>query len=218
MSGVAVDVKPEHISSSFSSISSLQPSLSSQFSGGKVGGEHDNSFLSSFGPTGKSIMDTSDLNMGGPHQENLPSLYEFLVELFGETLIHRLTAHLTNVTVKKDKKKELGKSPVGPSGRVPNERVLLEFLTREGFRPYKVQLPLKPLPRKPPAFHPWGRQLWRFQIPTTLLPVQTNMLEEEGRWLQRGRQRERAVLPKDIGRLTGRKHRTTRIDLGVICL
>ena len=69
----------------------------------------------------------------------------------------------------------------GRWGVARNEEQLLAFLKREGFRGFKVQLPMKPLPAKPPAFHPWGRQLWQFQIPTSLLPVHGNALDDRGR-------------------------------------
>lgn len=173
-------------------------------------------------------MDTSDLSLGGPQQQ-MPSLYEFLVDLFGEELIQRLTTHIMNVSLAE--RKTAVKSEVQGKGhevtqtkegrKAPREELLLNFLKREGFRPYKVQLPLKPMPRKPPAFHPWGRQLWRFHIPTTLLPVQVNMLETAGRRSRAGK-RGSAILPKYIKRHTYRcGSQTPRghvMDLGVIWL
>jgi hypothetical protein len=196
MSGVSVEVRPEHISSPSSSSS---PSHLRTFStlfpaGGGGGGAHDNSFLSSFGPTGgKSLMDTSDLNLGGGPQQDMPSLYEFLVDVFGESLVLRLTCHPKNVVQLGDKKMPGVSVKTGAPGRRGSivgtegrgragaEERILAFLKREGFRPFKVQLPMKPLSRKPPAYHPWGRQLWQFQISTALLPVQRNALDERGR-------------------------------------
>ena len=206
MSGVAVEVKPEHLSSA-ALTDSFQQTISSQLVGGGSGGGgraggaggHDTSFLSSFGPAGKSIMDTSDLNLGGPHHD-LPSPYEFLVDLFGESLVQRLTAHIRNLSSTEEKKSTV-KSDVSrkyavQSGQPPSEDVLLTFLKREGFQPYKVQLPLKPMPRKPPAYHPWGRQLWRFQIPTSLLPVRVNVLDGWGKRSRMRSQRGNIVHPK----------------------
>ena len=138
-------------------------------------------------------MDTSDLNLGGGPQQDMPSLYEFLVDMFGESLLLRLTSHLKNVAQLAEKKVSgVGKSEsqggrresvvaMEGRGRARGEERLLAFLKREGFKPFKVQLPVKPLSRKPPAYHPWGRQLWQFQIPTTVLPVYRNVLDNRGR-------------------------------------
>ena len=195
MSGVTVEVRPEHIfspSSSPSHLRTFSTVLPTASGGGGGGGAHDNSFLSSFGPSrGKSLMDTSDLNLGGSPQQDMPLLYEFLVDIFGESLLLRLTSHLTNVAALGEKK-PLGKTgslerkresvvAMEGRGRAGGEERLAAFLKKEGFRAVKVQLPVKPLSRRPPAYHPWGRQLWQFQIPTNLLPVRRNVLEDRGR-------------------------------------
>ena len=180
MSNMAVEVRPEHITSSSSSPHSHHHSFPGHLPTG--GGGHNSSFLSGFGPPGgKNLMDTSDLNLGGSPQENLPSLYEFLVGIFGESLVVRLSGHLRNLS--EEKRLSVVKCEGVSSVRemaVGGEQ-LLGFLKREGFQQIRVQLPLKPLPCKPPAYHPWGRQLWRFQIPTSVLPVQGNPLERRPR-------------------------------------
>lgn len=230
MSGVSVEVKPEHISSSSGSSSwSRQPHpLTSQLTASGIGGVADNSFLSSFVPAEKSmIMDTCDLSLGGPQEQHtMPSLYEFLVDLFGEELVTRLTAHVKNLSLAKEKRppskvetpaKEL--SLTADEGRRPSrEDALVEFLKREGFRSCKVQLPLKLMPQKPPTFHPWGRQLWRFQIPIPMLPVRSNVLEGRGQGRQRrgtGRHpkcfRRRPVIKRTT-------HLTHTFDIGAIWL
>ena len=222
-SQVPVEVKPEHITSATSAASSLHQGLSSQ----QLGGARESGFLSGFGGSAeKSIMDTSELGLvGEPPPNLLPSLYEFLVDLFGEKLVLRLTPHIRNVSSSSCERKIAKKSPA-VQGResesqsrerkgMPREDPLLSFLKREGFRPYKVQLPLKPMPRKAPAFHPWGRQLWRFNIPTTLLPVQGNMLEG------RTRRRPKGSVPLKATR--GHMHRSRNkspqiVDLGAVWL
>lgn len=218
MSGVPVEVRPEHISSSSSSMAAFsQHSLSSQ----PTGSRHDTSFLSNF------VMDTGDLSLGGPQQQ-MPSLYEVLVDLFGENLTQRLTTHIKNMpslqkkgTVKSEVQGKRNEPDQTKDARpVPREEVLLNFLKREGFQPCKVQLPLKVMPRKPPAFHPWGRQLWRFQIATTLLPVQGNVLEATT-LRPRGRRRGNPVPPKYIRRHTytrGSQRTRVHVDLGVMWL
>lgn len=216
MSGVPVEVRPEHISSTSSMAAFSQHSLSSQ----PTGSRHDTSFLSSF------VMDTSDLSLGGPQQQ-MPSLYEVLVDLFGENLIQRLTTHIKNMsslqkksTVKPEVQGRSDPVQMNDARPVPREEVLLNFLKREGFQPCKVQLPLKVMPRKPPAFHPWGRQLWRFQIATTVLPVQSNVLEATTP-RSRGRRRGNPILPKYICRHTYRRgnwRTRVHVDLGVMWL
>lgn len=216
LSGIPVEVRPEHISST-SMAAFSQHGLSSQATGSR----HDTSFLSSF------VMDTSDLSLGGPQQQ-MPSLYEVLVDLFGENLIQRLTTHIKNMSSLQKKgtvKSEVqGKrnEPVQTrdARQAPREEVLLNFLKREGFQPCKVQLPLKVMPRIPPAFHPWGRQLWRFQIATTLLPVQGNVLETTTP-RSRGRRRGNPILPKYTSRYTYRRgswRTRVHVDLGIIWL
>lgn len=217
MSGIPVEVRPEHISSTSSMAVFSQHGLSSQATGSR----HDTSFLSSF------VMDTSDLNLGGP-QQLMPSLYEVLVDLFGENLIQRLTTHVKNMsslqkkgTVKPEVQGRRNETVQTKDARpVPREDILLNFLKREGFQPCKVQLPLKVMPRKPPAFHPWGRQLWRFQIATTLLPVQGNVLEATT-VRSRGRRRGSTTLPKYTTRHTYRRgtlRTRVHVDLGVMWL
>ena len=235
MSGVSVEVKPEHISSATAASSSQQShnTLTSHITAGAIGGVQDNSFLSSFVPAAdKSLMDTSDLSLGGPQEQyEMPSLYEFLVDLFGEKLVQRLTAHVKNLSVGREKRpstraevsaKELSRTAADEGKRASRrEESLVYFLKREGFRLYKVQLPLKRMPQKPPAFHPWGRQLWRFQIPTALLPVRTNVLEQwsQGTW---GRQRRggAATVPKCFRRrpFIKRIRHTHTFDIGAIWL
>ena len=150
-------------------------------------------------------MDTSDLSLGEP-QEPIPTLYGFLVDLFGESLILRLIVYLQSVSQrekKAERKADTHAEPTPPSQKkvAPKEDMLLDFLKREGFKPYKVQLPHKPLPHKPPAFHPWGRKLWRFYIPTTLLPVQRNALDAKSK----RKKRSLRTTPPNISR--GRLHR-----------
>ena len=204
-------MKPEHLSSSFSTTSYLNQGPSSHLTG-----PNDSSFLSGFTPAGRSIMDTSDLSLGEP-QGHVSSLYEFLVELFGERLILRLAKHQR--VPQKEKKTEAqgrGTDAVQQKERPVGHREdpLLQFLKREGFKSSKVQLPLKPMPRKPPAFHPWGRQLWRFHIATALLPVQRNVLEEMGRPRRRA-----LLLPSSRGRMHRRRGRMPQIrDLGSLWL
>ena len=104
MSNVAVEVRPEHVSSSSSPSLPHHTSFSTHIPVG-TGGGHDNSFLSGFGPPGgKNLMDTSDLNLGGGPQQDLPSLYEFLVGIFGESLVLKLAGHLRNLSATGEKK------------------------------------------------------------------------------------------------------------------
>lgn len=212
-SNISLEVKPEHLSSSISNTSYLTQGPSSHLTG-----PGDSSFLSGFAPAGKSIMDTSDLSLGEP-QGQVYSLYEFLVELFGERLIFRLARHQGVPQKEKVEKKTetRGKGTDAlrqerPAGH--REDPLLQFLKREGFKSSKVQLPLKPVPHKPPTFHPWGRQLWRFHVATALLPVQRNVLEEIGR-----PRRRTLLLPGSRGKVHRRRGRMPQIrDLGSLWL
>ena len=114
-----------------------------------------------------------------------------------------------------------GRDTMGEAGERGREERLLEFLKREGFQPVRVQLPVKPLSCKPPAYHPWGRQLWQFHIPTSVLPVRRNVLNERH---PRMKGVAGTVLPTGSwGRRRRSGNRTSRrprplIDLGAVWL
>jgi len=140
-----------------------------------------------FGLGDKSIMamDSSEMSGGGETAKDLPTLYDYLVDMFGERLSLRLTGHqgfkaattLTKSTEHEDIDKE---SRTNTS--VPRDGPLMRFLSREGFRSTKVQLPQKlPHPRQPQPLPPsfGGRPRWTFPVPRPTLPVHSNVLEKQ---------------------------------------
>ena len=141
----------------------------------------------------KSDLDSGETNLTGvgdrgaimieaPSDE--PSLYTFLFDLFGESLGLQLSGH-DALMRKKDASsvvvptQHVGEAPSSKDIRHVN-KAIVEFLSREGFKSVKVELPYSRPP--PPQQGRRGYGEWRsqtsFHIPRSLLPVQWNVLEQ----------------------------------------
>lgn len=143
----------------------------------------------------KSDLDSSETNLTGvgargaimietPSEE--PSLYAYLFDMFGESLGLRLSGHDAL-----KRKKDASVVPTQQAGeanaqqqQAPSNKdirhvnkAVVQFLSREGFKSVKVELPYS---RPPPQQQ--GRGGWRsqtsFHIPHSILPVQWNVLEQ----------------------------------------
>lgn len=137
--------------------------LSSEKSDLGGGGE---SSLTGVGDGGDAVETSSDE----------PTLYAFLFDLFGESLSLRLAGH--EALKKKPSATQVSEphpqqSPTSKDIRHVN-RTLVLFLSHEGFKPIKVDLPCY-LPPQRPAYG--ERPPWTFSIPRFVLPVQGNALE-----------------------------------------
>ena len=126
-------------------------------------------------------MDSSEMAAMGETVQDV-TLYDFLVEIFGERLSLKLAGHqgfqtmrATTGPIEPEESEKTSKR----NSSAPNEGPLRNFLSREGFRTSKVQLPQKmPQPRPlPPSIG--GRPCWTFALPKTVLPVHSNVLEKK---------------------------------------
>lgn len=153
-----------------------------------------------FGPARSVIapmeIDSSDIaGMVAPVRE-MPTLYDYLVDIFGERLSLRLAGHQgfrTPVSTNKktspehqSNSKRITATQAGEKEKLssvpqPKEDALLQFLNREGFKPIKIQLPQKGPPHRPPlaSYRQLGRHPCRFIVPHTVLPVQANVFQSK---------------------------------------
>lgn len=130
-----------------------------------------------------------DTDRKSPSHTESPShltLYDYLAEVIGEGLTLSLTPNARLVEAEKVKPNatipktlpELSKTATSKHTASSLER----FLGREGFRPIRVQLPLRvPPPPSVPRGYYKGRDPWTFHVPQTLLPVSGNVLEKKQR-------------------------------------
>ena len=122
------------------------------------------------------------------------SLYTYLFDIFGESLGLRLSG--CDALFKRKKSSTAAAAPlsqqIGEAASAQQQqpsskdirhvnKAVVEFLSREGFKPAKVELPYsRPPPPRQQGHGGYGE--WRsqtsFHIPRSLLPVQWNTLEQ----------------------------------------
>ena len=134
----------------------------------------------------KSDLDGGETNLNGvavgqgttETVSDEPTLYGFLFDLFGESLCLRLAGHeaLKKKSSSPSLVNEAHQSPQPPSNRDIRHvnQALVHFLSQEGFKPIKVDLPYH-LPQSRSLYG--ERRAWMFGIPRFVLPVQGNALE-----------------------------------------
>ena len=153
----------------------------------------------------KSDLDSSETNLTGvvvgrgaaEASSEKPTLYGFLFDLFGESLGLRLAVHETlrkDVSVAQTSEPHPQQAPSNHDIRHVN-RSLVQFLSKEGFKPVKVDLPYY-LP--PPRLMYGERQSWSFSIPRFVLPVRGNALDHRTR---KGQMQRQQGLPSNRGRV-----------------
>lgn len=136
----------------------------------------------------KSDLDSSEPNLSGVGRgamlmetpSDVPSLYTFLFEIFGESLVFRLSGH-DDLKKKRDSSAVTQQSSVVETQQLPpssqdighTNKMVARCLSHEGFRPVKVDLPHS----RPPLSQGQWRS-WTFHIPRCLVPVKQNVLEQ----------------------------------------
>ena len=140
----------------------------------------------------KSDLDSTETNLTGVGRGAImmeapsadePSLYTFLFDIFGESLGLRLSGH---EALRKKKESSISAAqqvseshsqqhpPSSKDIRHVNKAVV-QFLSREGFKPIKADLPYS----RPPQGHGYGEwRSWNFHIPRCLVPMKQNILEQ----------------------------------------
>ena len=166
------------------------------------GGETSLFGNTSFGLSGaQSSMEEDGEELAG--QKEVTTLYDYLMDLFGERLSLRLVGHLTDKTLHSSVKplstQNQAKDPYHHSR---GNRSLILFLSQEGFKPVKVDLPHRVVPPRIPPGQYIGRQPCTFSIPRSVLPVRGNALESHKK---RHRTERPAPPPVVKGRGYGRK-------------
>jgi len=106
-------------------------------------------------------------------REHIPlPMYEHLTEIFGESLCQRLsTKPLFKAEASTTHKQTIPE--INHRRSTHTSAGLLAFLSEEGFKPLKIELPLTILPRPP------KRNRWTLVLPKTRLPVTGNVLESQ---------------------------------------
>lgn len=153
----------------------------------------------------KTDLDSGETNLTGvvvgrgttEASSEKPTLYGFLFDLFGESLGLRLAVHETlkkDIPVAQTRETHPQQAPSSHDIRYVN-RSLVQFLSKEGFKPVKVDLPYY-LPPPRPAYG--ERQIWTFNIPRFVLPVQGNVLEHR---MRMGQMQHRQGLSSNRGKV-----------------
>lgn len=137
----------------------------------------------------------TDLEQSAAKKEKkTPSMYNTLTELFGESLFLRLSSH--SEFMDRSQPSDPTKQPLPDLSHKKNSHTspaLLSFLSQEGFKSLKVELPLVR-----PA-HPLQRNRWALTVPKTHLPVSINVLEQKSREAKhQKRERRRRMPPADL--------------------
>lgn len=144
-------------------------------------------------------MDSSEMAAMGETVQDV-TFYDFLVDIFGERLSLKLAGHQRFQTAPAAtapiESEEAEKSSKRNSS-APNEGPLRNFLSREGFKPSKVQLPQKMPQLRPLPPSIGGRPSWTFALPKTMLPVHSNVLEKKHR------KSKKPSIPKQVAPLKG---------------
>ena len=134
-------------------------------------------------------MDSSEANLSGIGRgamlmetpSDVPSLYTFLFEIFGESLVLRWSGRdalkkkmdvSAAVTQQSSVAETEQPTPSSKDIRHTNKMVV-QCLSLEGFKPVKVDLPYS---RPPPLQSQW--RSWTFHIPRRLVSVNRNVLEQ----------------------------------------
>ena len=161
-----LQLKPEHLPP--------HPSIPEHLSRTGVVGD------SFFGPTMAMEVDGGGMIRGG----DIPSLYDYLSDIFGERLSLRLAGHQEFRTPALNERKaspelQSGSKTAGKPLAPPRDDNLLRFLSREGFKPATVQAHQK-VPSVRPRSHR-GRRLYNFGVAKTVLPVHANVLQKRPR-------------------------------------
>ena len=115
------------------------------------------------------------------HPDSSPfSLYDYLVDVVGEGLIVSLATTKWEPDTPTTKPPPSKPVPPNPDAVTKASLSMEEFLSREGFRPIRVELPCRaaPPPSVPRGYYR-GRKPWTFNIPQPLLPTRTNVLEQK---------------------------------------
>lgn len=160
-------------------------------SGAEVTSSRPGSDSNLFGTSALSFSTATDNAVSAKEREASPShrgepsssltLYNYLVDLIGESL----TLSLSATTHEGEQDPSAKPSPSKPEPPKANSAIranysLEDFLSKEGFRPIRVQLPRRPAP--PPSIprgYYKGREPWTFNIPYPLLPTRDNVLEQK---------------------------------------
>lgn len=156
--------------------------------GGGEGGAETNLFTAAtlgFSAVENAVSAEQETSPAHTSTKPLPppvTLYDYLVDLIGEglTLSLSATAHQHAMDLPLKAPRPTKSCPDTPRTDTSyNNRLLENFLSREGFRPIRVQLPQRPAP--PPSVprgYYKGREPWTFNVPQSVLPVRTNILTQ----------------------------------------
>ena len=137
-------------------------------------------------PPSSSVPDPPTTTSSSTSSSLPTSLYDYLQELIGEGLTLSLSAptHCGGGSSQSHAPKSTKPLPDDPktSSSAVTKHVhhsLENFLSREGFRPIRVQLPRRapPPPSRPRGYYK-GREPWTFSVPQAVLPVAGNPLEK----------------------------------------
>ena len=108
------------------------------------------------------------------NEQKTPSLYDQLIELFGESLLLRLSA-LPQFMASPQASNSPPPLDLTHKRNSHTSPSLLAFLSEEGFKSFKVELPLAT------PLHPPKRNSWTLTVPKTKMPVSGNVLEQKSR-------------------------------------
>lgn len=147
----------------------------------RPGGVESNLFGSGFSAAVDNAVSAQEREASPSHSDSSPpTLYDYLVDVMGEGLTLSLSATAHEGQQDSPTKPLPSKpEPPTPDAAMRANLSLEEFLSREGFRPIRVQLPRRsaPPPSIPRGYYR-GREPWTFNIPQPLLPTRTNVLDQ----------------------------------------
>ena len=143
------------------------------------------------------------------NEQSTPSLYDHLLEMFGERLLLRLSTcpQFTPPPSSAQRKTETPSSSTDTRHSRPSSS-LNSFLSQEGFKSSKVELP----PSSVPSSTARGTQR-TFNVHQTRLPVRENILEQKSR--QAKHEKHRGRKPHKGSKPVAQKHQTKPVDKGV---
>ena len=125
------------------------------------------------------------------NEQKTPSLYDQLIELFGESLLLRLSSRPQFMAPPQASNSPLPPLDLTHKRSSNTSPALLAFITEEGFKPFKVELPLvAPL-------HTPKTNRWTLTVPKTKMPASGNVLEQKSREAKhKKRDRRKRRLPQ----------------------
>lgn len=140
-------------------------------------------------------------------EQTTPSLYDHLLEMFGERLLLRLTTcPQFTLTLPPTQRKTVSRETPSNSkdtGHSHPSSSLNSFLSQEGFRSAKVELP---------SFSVHDSTVrgsrWMFNVHQTRLPVRENILEQKSRQAKHQKHRGKKQISKGIEQVAGRNQST----------